>query len=925
MPNLLPSVAAADVDRRARAEARLAKRRAEVGGAAGCATESELFLAVHLREQDLEAEIERLRAVVLAPEQRSASRGEGEAESPVATDAERLGRDHPSAAAHISRIIANGDFGAVGYWDHDLVCRYASRSYLDWFGIDPDSMIGLHMSLAMPLVWERNQALLNAARAGMAQQFEQDLQTPGHARRVIWTQYLPDLDPVTGAVLGIAVMGADVTAMRAAQAAKRQSDAQFSSAFHDAPIGMALLSLDGTWLQVNKSICEMFGYSESELRQRTFQDLTHPDDLAGDLALVRALLAGETTNYELAKRYVAHDGHIVHAVLTVSLLRSDDGRPRCFLSQILDVSARRRIEARDARRAEALTLIATGAPLPVVLEELASGVEAEHPSLRCSVLLLSEDGERLHVGASERLPTAFADWINSSDPSGAGTVGGVVNWVALQGGEAVSFRAADVGRSAEAGGVTPAGAALLEAGLDHLWALPIRGTRGNLLGVFCVHTGGGAVAEEPGFDVQADVSSAADLASVALERWRADGSLVASRRRYEDLVQTVPGIVWEADAATFAFSFVSAEAERLLGYPLSEWLESGTFWVDHIHPEDREKTVNFCIAQTAKGLGHRFEYRMIAADGRTVWLEDTVGVIPRPGRSPILRGVLIDITERKRSEDEIRELNATLEERIADRTAQLTVSNRELAAFTYAVSHDLRAPLRRIDGWSRALVEDCGELLDENGTQHLSRIRNEAGEMSRIIDDLLRLSRLTQSPMRYGLVDLSVVARAVARRLAESEPDRQVTFAIAGDVVVSGDAGLLTAAVTNLLENAWKFTSHRVDGMIEVGRLQGEGTAGCFVRDNGAGFDPAYQNKLFAPFQRLHKSSEFPGFGIGLATVQRVIARHGGRVWGEGAPGAGATFSFSLPWPPAIGSGAALANNAPVGDSAPASMKTVRS
>jgi PAS domain S-box-containing protein len=903
-PTPLPATADATAEV-TRAAARLAKRRAEPGR-----SDEALLLALHVRELELEAEVARLRAAERTNEP-----------SPAASVDDAPLSAHISA--HISNVISSGEFGVVGYWDDDFVCRYASRSYLDWFGLDPRWMIGRCLREVFPTIWTQNRESLERARAGVAQTFEQEVQPPGFPRRVVWTQYLPDIEPASGAVRGIVVMGADVTAMREAQAAQRQSEAQFSSAFHGAPIGMALLSLDGTWLQVNRSVCEMFGYSESELREKTFQELTYPDDLAGDLALVDALLAGKINEFELGKRYVARDGHLVHAVLTVSLLRYDDGSPRCFLSQIVDVSARLRIEARDARRAEALTLIATGSPLPVVLEQLTGGVEEAYPTLRCSLLLVSDSEAQLHVGAAVRLPTAFADWINLTDPRGADTVGGEANWATLQRGESITFAASEVGRSGGVGDApaapSPAAHALLEAGLGCVWALPIRGTLGNLLGVFALHAAHFGETGAPPAEVVSDVGSAADLAAVAIERWRAHGSLLASRRRYEDLVQSVQGIVWEAEADTFAFTFVSAEAERLLGYPQSAWLEDPSFWENHIHQEDRERAVSFCVAQTAKGLAHRFEYRMIAADGRVVWLEDTVGVIHRSGQAPLLRGVLIDITDRKRTEDEIRELNASLEERIVDRTAQLTASNRELAAFTYAVSHDLRAPLRRIDGWSRALIEDCGQLLDEVGTEHLARVRSEAGEMTRIIDDLLRLSRFTQSPMRHGPVDLAVVARTVARRLSESEPERALQFRIADEIVVTGDAGLLTAAVTNLLENAWKFTSHRTDARIEVGPLEAEGTSGCFVRDNGAGFDPAYANKLFAPFQRLHKSSEFPGFGIGLATVQRIITRHGGRVWGEGAPGAGATFSFSLPQPHAASTSALAGSAGPAKAAAPSS------
>lgn len=236
-----------------------------------------------------------------------------------------------------------------------------------------------------------------------------------------------------------------------------------------------------------------------------------------------------------------------------------------------------------------------------------------------------------------------------------------------------------------------------------------------------------------------------------------------------------------------------------------------------------------------------------------------------------------------------------MRDRLSDRQAELERTNQELEAFSYSVSHDLRAPLRSIDGFSQALLEDCGDVLPQEGLEHLHRVRNAAQRMSQLIDDLLQLSRLGRAPMADEEVNLSELAAEVAGELSNAEPRRQVRVEIAPGLVARGDSRLLRVVWENLLGNAFKFTSKRPEARIEVGAITGDdGQTEFFVRDNGAGFDPRYAARLFVPFQRLHSASEFPGTGIGLATVQRVIHRHGGRIRAESQPGSGTTFYFTL-------------------------------
>jgi light-regulated signal transduction histidine kinase (bacteriophytochrome) len=224
----------------------------------------------------------------------------------------------------------------------------------------------------------------------------------------------------------------------------------------------------------------------------------------------------------------------------------------------------------------------------------------------------------------------------------------------------------------------------------------------------------------------------------------------------------------------------------------------------------------------------------------------------------------------------------------------LESANKELEAFSYSVSHDLRAPLRGIDGWSLALLEDYGSQLDGQAKTYLERVRSETQRMGQLIDDLLQLSRLTSAEMSIQRVDLSAIAGTIAAHLQEAQPERQVEFVIQPGLQATGDPQLLEIVVTNLLDNAFKFTGKTQQARIQFGQTEIEGQPAFFVRDNGAGFDMALAKKLFGTFQRLHKASDFPGTGVGLTTVQRIVHRHGGRIWAEAAVNQGATFYFTL-------------------------------
>jgi light-regulated signal transduction histidine kinase (bacteriophytochrome) len=252
---------------------------------------------------------------------------------------------------------------------------------------------------------------------------------------------------------------------------------------------------------------------------------------------------------------------------------------------------------------------------------------------------------------------------------------------------------------------------------------------------------------------------------------------------------------------------------------------------------------------------------------------------------------MLDRIEGQKSD--LEHARADLEKRVEARTRELATSNKELEAFSYSVSHDLRAPLRAIDGFGKALLDHCGPSLDEKGRHYLQRVRAGTKRMGDLIDDMLGLARISRKELTRQRVDLSAMAEGVAAELAGRDGGKRVHVVVEAGLTATADSGLVEVLLENLMGNAWKFSSRKDDPMVQVGRLHGEGHV-FYVRDNGAGFDMAYADKLFGAFQRLHSDAEFEGTGIGLATVQRIVNRHGGRVWAEGEPGKGAAFYFTL-------------------------------
>ncbi len=364
------------------------------------------------------------------------------------------------------------------------------------------------------------------------------------------------------------------------------------------------------------------------------------------------------------------------------------------------------------------------------------------------------------------------------------------------------------------------------------------------------------------------------------DRQRTEQTLRDGERKFQELADAMPQIVWTAGPDGH-FDYYNRRWYDFTGRPEGSGDES---WTDVVHPDDQEECLARWHQATTSGAAYEIEYRLREKTGVYHWfLRRALPVRDAAGRITRWFGTCTNIDTVKHTEEVLRRANA-----------EADAANRELEAFSYSVAHDLRSPLRAIDGFSQAILEDNADQLDEEGKKNFARVRAAAQRMALLIDDLLSLSRVSRTELRREPVNLTRMVRAVAERLRATDTQRDVEIVVEEGLMADGDANLLLAVMENLLVNAFKFTSPRPKAHIEVGVTAKHGQVVYFVRDDGVGFDMAYAGKLFGAFQRLHGVAEFPGTGIGLATVQRIVRRHGGQVWAEGEVARGATFFFTL-------------------------------
>ncbi|MBZ0133187.1 MAG: PAS domain S-box protein [Rhodocyclaceae bacterium] len=378
------------------------------------------------------------------------------------------------------------------------------------------------------------------------------------------------------------------------------------------------------------------------------------------------------------------------------------------------------------------------------------------------------------------------------------------------------------------------------------------------------------------------------------QRRRAEEAKRAALERFEAIFQHAPNVAIQGFDARGTIMHWNRASETLYGIPSDEAI--GRPLQELLHTPDTVREFESVVADIcASGMPSApGEWPIPLRDGREIWVLSTMFPVFSEGMVAEIFCMDVDITDLKLANESVRRLNVELEARVAARTAELARLNKELEAFSYSVSHDLRAPLRSIEGFGRLLELDCADLLDATGRDYVSRMCRSAKRLAQLIDDLLDLTRIDRAEIRPVQLDLSTLAGEIVEELRQGAPERRVRIAIAPGLQAQGDPQLLRIALQNLLENAWKYSGRTAESRIEFGCEDSSGERVYYVQDNGAGFDMAYADKLFVPFQRLHSPHEFEGTGVGLASVSRVIKRHHGRIWAEAAPGQGATFFFTL-------------------------------
>ncbi|MCF2144829.1 MAG: PAS domain S-box protein [Candidatus Heimdallarchaeota archaeon] len=375
------------------------------------------------------------------------------------------------------------------------------------------------------------------------------------------------------------------------------------------------------------------------------------------------------------------------------------------------------------------------------------------------------------------------------------------------------------------------------------------------------------------------------------EKKKAEEKLLQSEKKFRLIFENSLDAIFWADAETETIINCNKAAEKLLERKREEIIgKAQTF----LHPQSKKKFYSEMFHRHLEEGGEiEDEGEVETKTGKIIPVKVTATIVHVGGKS-IIQGIFKDITKQKRAEEQLRKLNEELEQRVLERTHQLQELNKELEAFAYSVSHDLRAPLRSISGFSRIVIDEWSDQLNEKGRDYLHRIENASIQMEKLINGLLGLSRLTRTELHFSEVDLSTIAKQHLAKLQQEEPKRNVKTNVEEGIKVHGDKQLLEIMLWNLLENAWKFTKNKTPAEITFGKEQKDGKTIYYVRDNGAGFNMNYKEKLFQVFQRLHSTKEFPGIGIGLANVQRIVKKHGGEIWAESKEGEGTTFYFSL-------------------------------
>jgi len=635
--------------------------------------------------------------------------------------------------------------------------------------------------------------------------------------------------------------------------------------------GFWLCDIKGKILEVNDSYCRMIGYTRKELLEMSIQNIEAIEKPEQTARRIKKIVENGSDRFET--RHKRKDGKIIDIEISVNYLNIDEGLMVVF---VRDITRRKRVQKLQQDENYVLTLLSQGAELSELLDAIVRLGESRNPAIKGSVLLFDSSRDWLVPGPAPSLPDDYKELMVNGIP--IGPVMGSCGTAAYRKERVI---VPDIENSPLFKGSEEAVKLAVNNGLLACWSQPIIASNGDLLGTIANYS---TKKGKPDIVDLRVLEWSAHIAAIAIEHKQAEEALANEAIRRRILIeQSSDGIViLDQNGKVYEANRRFAE---MLGYSPEEVRQLNVWDWEFLFPPEQVVEMIRSIDET----GDHFETQHRRKDGTTYDVEISTNGVVFAGEKLIFC-VCRDITERKQAEEKLKHTLTDLEQS----STRLAATNQELETFSYSVSHDLRSPLRSIDGFSQALLEDYRDKLDEQGQDYLKRLRGASQKMGELIDGLLKLSRLTRSEIHEEPVDLSALAEEITSRLKETRRGRKVEFIIDKGLSASGDPQLLRVLLENLLGNAWKFTGKSPHAKIEFGVTRNNGKNTYFVKDNGAGFDMTYSNKLFGAFQRLHDTSEYPGTGIGLATVQRIINRHGGTIRAEGAVGKGATFYFTL-------------------------------
>jgi PAS domain S-box len=631
----------------------------------------------------------------------------------------------------------------------------------------------------------------------------------------------------------------DITERKIAEDLKKENEEKFRIAFNNSPTGMSMIRADGHYVAVNPMLCDMFGYTAEELLSGTINKITHPDDIERSHEWIRKKISGDDSEPEFEKRFIHKDGHVVWGLLRSQWIKNQDGSPRLSVTHILDITERKKVEEALRQSEQKYRLLFENMTSGFALHQIVEDENGTPVDLR--FLEVNSVFEKNYAvknedikgkGLRETFPNMPDTFVKEIDKVLRGETDHFVSYIEE-----------------------------FEKYIEFIWFKP-------------------------------DKTRIATIFNDITTRVKAEEELKASEERFLLAFKTSPDSINITRLSDGRYIEVNEGFLAITGYSAEEVLGRRSseinIWVD---PEDRQRLVQ---GLAANNKVTNLEARFRKKNGEVIVGLMSAALIKLQGEKCILN-ITRDISDRKRAEQEIIKLNTDLEKRVMERTAQLERANKDLEAFAYSVSHDLRAPLRHLDGFARLMFSKI-ENPDPTVADYFKKINDSSKRMAGMIDDLLTFSRLGRKELNFSTIDLKVLVKEIREQFKPDTIGRNIIWDIKDLPTLSADKNLLKLALENLISNAIKYTSKKAETLIEIGCTDlSANPIEIYIKDNGVGFDNTYQNKLFNVFQRLHTNEEFEGTGIGLANVKQIVQKHNGSVRAEGKIDEGAVFYIILP------------------------------